>query len=174
MSPMFDSEPIRTVVHAHPVATRRMLRTIAAFEAIKGIAALAAVAGVLDLMHHDVRRLAIELIGHFHLRPDARYSSILLHYADLLPNADVRSLVLLASAYIAVRMAESYGLLNGQAWGEWLGTLSGALYVPFELNHLIHRPSLIAGLVLAGNIILVTFLAVQLWRRHRPVPKQHT
>ena len=169
---MTNSEPIRAVVHARPVATRRMLRTIAVFEAVKGIAALAAVVGILDLMHHDVRHLAIELIGHFHLRPDAHYSSILLHYADLLPNADLRSLMLLASAYIAVRVMESYGLWTAQAWGEWLGTLSGALYVPFELAHQIHRPSLVTGLVLAGNLFLVAFLAVQLWRRHHSVPKQ--
>jgi hypothetical protein len=39
------------------------LRAIALFEAIKGIAALAVVIGVVDLMHRDVRHLAIELIG---------------------------------------------------------------------------------------------------------------
>ena len=87
----------------HPDATRRALRAIAVFEGIKGIAALAAAVGVLDLMHNDVRHLAIELIGHFHLNPEAHYPSILLHYADLLPGADLRSLMLLASGYIATR-----------------------------------------------------------------------
>ena len=147
------------------VATRRTLRIIAAFEAIKGIAALAGIAGILDLMHHDVRHLAIELIGHFHLNPDAHYSSVLLHYADLLPGIDLRSLMLLATGYIATRFLESYGLWNDHAWGEWLGTLSGALYVPFELTHLIHRPSAITAMVMAFNIFLVCFLAVRLWRR---------
>lgn len=146
-------------------ATRQTLHIIAAFEAIKGVAALAGVVGVLDLMHHDVRHLATELIGHFHLSPDAYYSSILLHYADLLPGVDLRALVLLATGYIAIRFLESYGLWNDRAWGEWLGALSGALYVPFEVMHLIHRPSAITALVLAFNIFLVCFLAVRLWRR---------
>ena len=147
------------------VAKRRALRAIAVFEVIKGVAALVGIIGVLDLMHHDVRHLAIELIGRFGLNPDARYPSLLLHYADLLPGADVRSLVILAFVYIVVRLSEGYGLWNYRAWGEWLATLSGGLYIPFELGHLMHRPSVIGAAVLAGNVFVVGFLAIQLWRR---------
>ncbi|HJW54626.1 MAG TPA: DUF2127 domain-containing protein [Burkholderiaceae bacterium] len=168
---MNDSKPTHAVVPPHS-AMRRTLHAIAAFEAIKGLAAFAAVIGVLDLMHHDVRRLAIELIGRFHLNPEAPYPTALLHYANILPGADLHSLFLLASGYIAVRLLESYGLWNDYAWGEWLGALSGGIYIPFEFNHLLHRPSLIAGLVLAGNMFLVAFLTVQLWRRHHPVNNQ--
>lgn len=146
---------------------RRTLHVIAAFEAIKGIAALAGLLGILDLVHHDIRHLAIELIGYFHLSPKAHYPSVLLHYVDLLPGANLQTLMLLACAYAALRLLESYGLWHDRAWGEWLGTLSGGLYVPFELGHLVHRPSLISGLVLAGNIFLVAFLSWQLWRRHQ-------
>lgn len=169
-----DSKPTRTVVSSHAVAMRRTLHAIAAFEAIKGVAAFAAVMGLLDLMHHDVRHLAMELIGHFHLNPEAHYPSVVLHYADLLPGADLHSLFRLASAYIAVRLLESYGLWNDFAWGEWLGALSGGIYIPFELNHLLHRPSLITGLVLIGNLFLVAFLTVQLRRRHHPLNTQAT
>jgi uncharacterized membrane protein (DUF2068 family) len=149
----------------HPVGQRRALHAIAVFEAIKGIAALAAIAGVLDLMHRDVRHLAIALIGRFGLDPDARYPSILLHYAELLPGADVRLLVILALGYIVVRLLEAYGLWNDLAWGEWLGALSGGLYIPFEIEHLVHRPSAINAAVLAANVATVSFLAFQLRRR---------
>ena len=164
-----DYEPARTTIPFPKAATRRTLRAIAAFEAIKGIAAFAAVVGVLDLMHHDVRHLAIELIGFFHLNPGARYPSILLHYADLLPGADIGLITMLAVAYISIRLLESYGLWNDRAWGELLGTLSGGIYVPFEFIHLIHSPSLITGVVLSGNLFLVGFLTAQLWRRHNAV-----
>jgi uncharacterized membrane protein (DUF2068 family) len=170
---MIDYKPVHSIVPSHPVATRRTLHAIAAFEAIKGFAAFAAVVGVLDLVHHDVRHLAIELIGYFHLNPEAHYPSVLLHYANLLPGADLHSLFLLASGYIAVRLLESYGLWNNYTWGEWLGTLSGGIYIPFEFNHLLHRPSLIAGFVLASNMFLVAFLASQLWRRHRLASNQN-
>ena len=162
---MTDSVRTRPVEATPPVAMRRSLRAIAIFEAIKGLAAFAAVIGVLDLMHRDVRRLAIAMIGHFGLNPNDHYPSILLHYADLLPDADVRSLVPLALGYILVRLLEAYGLWNDRAWGEWLGALSGGLYIPFEIGHLMHRPSVINAAVLAGNCCVVGYLVFRLWRR---------
>jgi uncharacterized membrane protein (DUF2068 family) len=162
---MTETERARVVRRTHPVARRRVLRTIAAFEAIKGIAALAAIVGVLDLMHHDARHLATELIGHFGLNPDAHYPSILLHYADQLTHANVRALVLIASGYILVRLLEAYGIWNDRAWGEWLGAFSGGLYIPVEVVHMMHRPSVISAVVLSGNVLVVIFLAFQLWRR---------
>ena len=169
---MKSSNPTQAVAPSHPVARRRTLHAIAAFEAAKGVAAFMGVVGVLDLMHRDVRHLAMELIGRFHLNPEAHYSSVLLHYADLLPGADLHALFLLASAYIAVRFLEGYGLWNDYAWGEWLGAVSGGIYIPFEWNHLWHRPSLITGLVLTCNVFLVAFLTAQLWRRHLLVNHQ--
>jgi uncharacterized membrane protein (DUF2068 family) len=152
----------------HPLARRRALHAIAIFEAVKGLAALAAIIGVIDLMHHDVRHLAIDLIGRFGQNPEGRYASIILHYADLLPNADLRALTLLAAFYILLRLSEAYGLWNDLAWGEWLGALSGALYIPFEVKHLLTRPSFISATVFVGNLLVVAFLAFQLWRRRRP------
>ena len=162
---MASIDRARAGEHDHSAANRRALRAIAVFEALKGIAALAAIAGVLDLMHHDVRHLALELIGRFRMNPDGRYPSILLHYADLLPGADVRSLLWLGFGYILLRVLEAYGLWNYRVWGEWIGALAGGLYIPFELAHLVHRPSLISAAVLAGNVLVVGFLAYQLWRR---------
>ena len=162
---MTDSNRTRIIEGTHPVAKRRTLRAIAVFEAIKGIAALAAIIGVLDLMNHDVRHLAIELIGRFGLNPDAHYPSILLHYADLLPDANVRLMVFVAFGYILVRLLEAYGLWNDRAWGEWLAALSGGLYIPFEIGHLMHRPSVISAVVLACNVFVVSFLVFQLGRR---------
>jgi uncharacterized membrane protein (DUF2068 family) len=164
---MTQPNPTFTTEGTHPVAKRRALRTIAVFEAVKGTAALATIIGVVDLMHHDVRHLAIELIGRFGLNPDAHYPSIILHYADILPGANIRLLLLLASGYIFLRLIEAYGLWNDRSWGEWLGALSGGLYIPFEISHLMHRLSLISALVLASNIFMVGFLVFYLWRRHQ-------
>ncbi len=169
---MTDADITTPGKRAHPVAKRHTLRAIAVFEAVNGISALAAIVGVLDLMHRDVRHLAMELIGHFGLHPDARYPEIILHYADLLTGANVHSLVALALAYMLVRLSEAYGLWNDLVWGEWLGALSGALYVPFEISHLLHRPSGIKLSVLLGNIFVVGFLVLQLWHRRRHVARR--
>ena len=50
--------------------------------------------------------------------------------------------------------------------GEWLGALSGALYLPFEMRHTVHRPTLATAVVSAANVA-VCFLSWQLWRRRR-------
>lgn len=74
------------------------------------------------------------------------------------------ALVLFAAGYVILRFFEAYGLWRQRTWGKWLGALSGALYIPFELWHLLSRPSLIGLLVLAGNVAVVAFLVYLLWR----------
>ncbi len=149
----------------HPDARRRALHAIALFEAIKGGVALAAGLGLLGLLHYDVRRLALALLWRFHLDPEMHYPELLLHYADLLNAIDLRTMAPVAIAYITVRWLEAYGLWKEKAWAEWLAALSGALYIPLEVAHLVHRPSLINAGVLLANIGVVGFMAFQLWRR---------
>jgi uncharacterized membrane protein (DUF2068 family) len=151
----------------HPDAERRALRAIAIFEAVKGTAALFAGLGLLGLLHHDLHHWAQMLISHFGLDPGQRYPSVLLHYADLLQDANRRSLALLLAAYVAVRFAEAYGLWFALTWGEWLAALAGAIYVPFEVRHLLHKPSLLGATVLLFNLLMVAFLVWELWKKQR-------
>jgi uncharacterized membrane protein (DUF2068 family) len=146
---------------------RNALHAIAIFEATKGLAALAGLIGVLDLLHHDVRAVVLTLIGRFGLDPESHYPSLLLHYADLLPAADVHMLVMLASAYIALRFIEATGLWLGKAWGEYLGALSGGIYIPFEVMHFIDEPTWMNAFIVALNAVIVGYLAYALWHRHQ-------
>ena len=152
---------------------RNALHAIAAFEATKGAAALAGLIGMLDLLHRDVRAVVIALIGRFGLDPEAHYPSLLLHYADLLPDADVHLLVMLGSAYIALRFVEATGLWLGKAWGEYLGALSGGIYIPFEVIHFIHEPSVVNAGVVLLNAVIVAYLARALWQRHQRKAQPH-
>lgn len=150
---------------AEPAGRRRALRAIAIFEAAKGLAALAAGVGLLQLLHHDIHRLALALLWRFHLDPALPYPTLLLHYADLLSAIDLRTLAPVALAYIAVRFVEAWGLWKEKTWAEWLGALSGALYIPLEVAHLAHRPGAINAGVLLVNVVVVGFLGFQLWMR---------
>lgn len=148
-----------------PSRQRRALRAIALFEGIKGIAAIAASLGVLELVHHDARRLAMALIGHYGLNPLHHYPALLLHYADALQDANLRNVLLLAWGYAAIRLLEAYGLWRDRAWAEWLAALSGALYVPFEVRHVLAHPTAINGGVLLANLAVVGFMAWRLGQR---------
>jgi uncharacterized membrane protein (DUF2068 family) len=148
-------------------ARRQTLRAIALFEAVKGLVALGAALGLLSLLHRDLHRLALAMLWRFHLEPDHRLPALLLHYADLLAGIDLRTLAPLAVGYVALRWAEAWGLWKDKAWAELLGVVSGALYVPLEVGHLLHRPTPINAGVLLANLLIVAFLALQLWKRRR-------
>ena len=150
-----------------PKDQRSALQAIAIFEAIKGLAALIGLIGVLDLLHHDVRAVVLTLVDRFGLDPEAHYPSLLLHYADLLPNTDVHLLLMLASAYITLRLIEATGLWLGKAWGEYLGALSGGIYIPFEVLHLIDQASWMNAFIVTLNATIVAYLVYALWQRHQ-------
>ena len=145
--------------------SRRALRAIAIFAAVVGFAALAGLIGVLDLLHHDAHALAMSLIERFGLDPEAHYPSLLLHYADVLPNANVPLLVALMCAFIALRFVEATGLWLGRVWGEYLGALSGGIYIPFEVMHWLHEPTWLSAFVVLLNVVIVGYLTHALWQR---------
>jgi uncharacterized membrane protein (DUF2068 family) len=148
-----------------PNTEPRTLRAIAVFEAFKGTVALAASLGFLGLLHRDLHQMAASLIGHVGLNPGDRYPALLLGDLDRLLHSDLTSLLTAASAYVTVRFLEAYGLWKQRAWGEWLGALSGALYVPFELRHFLQSPTAMSAFVMAANVAVVTFLGWQLRQR---------
>ena len=150
---------------ASPSTQSKALHTIACFEALKGFAAVAASVGLLSLAHHDVRALAYALIGHFHLNPDAHYPKLLLDEAALLANSNLLQTVVLAWAYAAIRLLEGYGLWQDRAWAEWLAALSGSVYLPWEINHLMQHTTAINAMVLLGNVAVVWYMVIRLRRR---------
>ena len=148
-----------------PLNQSKALHAIALFEGVKGVAAIIASFGLLSLAHHDVRAMALALIGHFHLDPDAQFPRILLDDAAILANANLSQVVILAWAYAAIRLTEGYGLWKDRAWAEWLAAVSGAVYLPLELSHLLAHTTVINGMVLTGNIAVVVYMVVRLRRR---------
>ena len=152
--------------HSEPEG-RGALRAIAVFEATKGVAALASTIGLLSLLHHDLRHLALALVGHFGLDPTQHFPALLLQYVDQVNSTPLRSVVLLGGGYITIRLVEAYGLWFDRIWGEWVAALSGALYVPFEVQHLIHRTTVINALVLLFNLGVVAYMLYRLYERRK-------
>jgi uncharacterized membrane protein (DUF2068 family) len=167
MTPELPAMEAQTATPVRVSPRLHALRAIAGFEALKGAVALAAGLGFMSLAHHDLHHIAASLIGHIGLDPGGHYPAIILSDVDLLLGASTRTVLFAASAYVLVRFMQAYGLWCERPWGEWLGALSGALYVPFELRHLVHRPTLAAAMVVVCNMVIVGFLAWQLRQRRR-------
>jgi uncharacterized membrane protein (DUF2068 family) len=141
------------------------IRTVAAIEAAKGLVVLLAGFGLFSLLHRDVQQFAETLVRHAHLNPASHTPRVFIEYAARLNDTRLQQLAAAALAYSAVRLVEAYGLWFERMWGEGFAAASGAIYLPFELRELIHRPSLLSACLLLVNLGVVLFMVYSLRRR---------
>ena len=159
--------PALTTVRPASRGSTSAIRLIALFEALKGIVVLLAATGLLALVHKDLNDLAARLVAHSHLNPASKYPHIFLDAVSHLQQPRLMWLALGAAGYSALRLAEGYGLYHQRAWAEWLAALSGAVYLPFELIELVHKPTPLHAAVLAVNLVVVAIMARALVQRRR-------
>jgi len=141
---------------------RPELRAVALFEGFKGALSLAAavaltVTGPAHLQQW-ILALLLRLRGGQPLAPPAWLQGAI-------NPESVRLAVLAIAAYGLLRLLEAWGLWRARAWASWLGCVSAAIYLPFELHALIRHPGGIALSVLAVNLAVVAVLGRDLWRR---------
>jgi len=149
------------------MTSAKAVRLVAILEASKGLLVLVAATGLLSLIHHDLRAVAVALIEHLHLNPAAKYPHIFLDAASALGNSRLILLALGAAAYSTVRFVEAYGLFYERAWAELFAAGSGSVYVPFELAELMLRPTWYGIALLLLNLAVVAVMLWALWVRRR-------
>ncbi|HEV7477023.1 MAG TPA: DUF2127 domain-containing protein, partial [Burkholderiales bacterium] len=133
------------------------LRAVALFEAFKGTLALLAAGGLFYLIPHDLRQVAVELVGRLHLNAGKSYPNVFVRILEDTSNAQLWLVGCLVVIYALVRFAEAWGLWRSRRWAEWLAAVSGAIYVPFELYELSRGFSWIKLAALAANLAVVAF-----------------
>jgi uncharacterized membrane protein (DUF2068 family) len=146
---------------------RAELRLVALIELAKGVLVIAVGAGLLAYAHRDFQDVAEELLLHLHLNPASRIPGIFVALAARLTSINLWLLALGAATYACVRIAEGYGLWFDRAWAEWLGAISGLIYVPFELYALSQGVTLLKLATLGLNLLVVAVLVDALLRRRR-------
>ncbi len=148
------------VAAAAPTAADPALRAVALFEGLKGIVSLAAAAGLALAGAALLQRGAAMLLSRFQAQaPGTGWLQRAISAESL------RLAVLAVAAYGLLRLVEAWGLWRARAWASWLGCVSAAIYLPFELHALIRHPGWIALSVLAVNLAVVAVLARDLLRR---------
>lgn len=145
-------------------SNRRAMQAVALMEAVKGLIVLGAGFGLLTLLHRDVAHIAVSLVTRLHIDPDNHYAGIFLEAAQRVTDARLWLFAGLAALYSGLRVAEGYGLWFERRWGEWLGVVSGGIYVPVEVYELWHKPSAIKAATLTLNLAVVCYL---IWRLRR-------
>jgi uncharacterized membrane protein (DUF2068 family) len=141
----------------------RGVRAVAIFEALKGIIVLCAGFGLFALVHHDLQAIAERLVRYTHLNPARHYPQVFIEAASRINDARLRTLAALALAYAAGRLVEAYGLWRMKTWAEWFAVISGAVYVPIEVDRLFRHATFLGGIVLLTNTFIVTCIAYHRW-----------
>ena len=143
----------------------RGLRTVAIIEATKGALVLLAAFGFFEIIRHniDLDAVAGNLLYFFHVNSNLRISHVVMRLAGRMMDADVLTVLTIATVYSSLRFIESYGLWRQRVWAEWLAIVSGAIYLPYELYKLVQRPTAIHWAILLINIVVVAYIAWVRW-----------
>lgn len=147
--------------------TRTAVRGVAVFEAAKGLLVLLVGFDLLRPVHRATGFDAEEIVRHMHMNPASHFPHIFVQATSRFEGMSLLPLALGALAYAAIRFVEGYGLWRQRTWAEWFAAASGAIYIPFEIRHLIvhehHR--LLTALVLVANVVIVAVMVRALRKR---------
>ena len=150
-----------------PAESQHLLgvRAVALLEAGKGLLALLAGSGLLLLWNANLQALGDELLRHLHLNPGRLHGNVLWQALTSASHDHLHLLAIGVLCYALLRFVEATGLWLDRRWAEWLGVLSGGIYVPFEVRELLLRPGWLTLTLLALNVLIVGYLVLRLSRR---------
>lgn len=163
MRQVHDSEHIKGV------------RTVATVEFTKGLIVVLAGLGIFSIRHKDIWGVAESFLEFFHVNPYHHYVGVFIDLISRISDIRLWKIAVVASVYAVLRFIEAYGLWYAMPWAEWLAFVSGAIYIPFEVADLIHRPTWIRLAIVAVNGLVVMYmlhLRVQAIERKRTSHQQ--
>jgi len=143
--------------HAHPG-----LHIIAIVEAVKGTLALMAASGLELMGPAPMRAFVHELIARFQF--DTTHGAM-PWLANAISPHSVHLAAFVVFAYGVVHLVEGWGLWRARSWASWLGCLTAAAYLPFDLYALVKHPGWLSLAVVAINLIVVWVLGRDLFKR---------
>ncbi len=142
------------------------VRFVALLEGTKGLLILLLIVGcaLLTCFHNDIHTATLQVITYLHLTPSSHYPKTFLHLIDHLDTSKLWCLALIAALYSAIHLVEASGLWLRKTWAEWFTTLSGGIYIPFEIYSVVQHATWLRITILTVNVGIVSFLLLVLWR----------
>jgi uncharacterized membrane protein (DUF2068 family) len=157
--PAADATHYNPNPRAHPG-----LHLIALIEAAKGVLAILAASGLEILGPKPLQHWVHLLIARFQLDPE---HGAMAWLAQSISPHSVHFAAAAVFLYGAVHLVEAWGLWRARSWASWLGCLTAAAYLPFDIYALIRHPGWISAAVVAINLIVVWVLGRDLMKRRR-------
>lgn len=72
-----------------------------------------------------------------------------------------------ALVYSGLRFLEAVGLWKDRNWAQWLGAISGGIYVPVEIYEAARKATATRLVLFALNVVVVAYLVWNLWQKRR-------
>jgi uncharacterized membrane protein (DUF2068 family) len=137
------------------------LRAVATLEFCKGILAALVSWGLISLSRsdRDLSDVLESALRDLRIGPDAHFAKVLLDAASKLDGVNLFLAAMIVFGYAALRFVEAYGLWRARVWGEWMALLTGMIYLPLEVHHLVRRPGALAWATLSINLAIVLYMA---------------
>ena len=156
---MTGNTPYNPDPHAHPG-----LHVIALVEMVKGVLALLAASGLELIGPAPLQRWVHALITRFQLNPD---HGAMAWLAQAINPGAVHLAAGVVLIYAVIHMIEGWGLWRAKVWASWLGCVTAALYLPFDIYAFVTHRHWLEAVVVLINIIVVWVLAHDLLVRRR-------
>lgn len=138
------------------------VRAIALIEWAKGAVALAFAAGILIVPAQQLQHWLLRLAEHLHI--GHRHGPFALIDRGI-GGESLDLIAALCGGYALLRAAEGWGLWHQRRWAAWLGVLSTAIYLPFDVLALRRHPGVMSDLLLLLNLGLIALLWLSLKRK---------
>ena len=153
---------------SQPRRLPRLLVAIIAFKFFKAVLFLGAGAALMFARQEPASRLVLHWADWVEGTPRLGFTAQILR--DVSDQFALHFSGIVASCLFAgiVVACEGIFLSRGYTWAPWLTIVLTALFIPLELQHLIHRPSWHQILLLIVNILIVIYLY-----NHRRFFKRH-
>lgn len=117
----------------------KSLRAIAGFEALKGVLAVLAGGGLLLVGGRNLQGGMELLLARCHINLAWQGAKTLMAATEAVGHWNGGWVAVGVCAYASLRFSESYGLWRNRVWAEWIGVISGAIYLPLEIWDLSQR-----------------------------------
>ena len=148
-------------------ADPRVLYLIAAFKLFKGLVLLAVGFGAHTLLGKDVAAEVYRWANAFRVDPGNRFFHLLMARLSILNEKTLRELSIGTFFYSALLLTEGMGLFLRKHWAEYFTVITTSVFIPLEIYELIRRATFAKGIVLALNVAVVVYLAMNLRRGSR-------
>ncbi|MDQ6882780.1 MAG: DUF2127 domain-containing protein [Candidatus Dormibacteraeota bacterium] len=115
----------------------------------------------------QINRLVRGWVSELNINPERRLVPralvAILRPFGLLPARTVVILGIGAILFAILELTEAVGLARRRRWAEYLTVIAGCIGIPFEVNEVIKKQTLIRIGALAINVAIVLYLA---WQKH--------